>query len=344
MIVHQPKSVVKELQEGKRVIFAAGSVNSKMTLFISGPGGKSDLSSGCTVEVDENKEGIFKITNPPGKLPSGLSSADVIFVCGDSSGSKLVTMSSSSVGAFNLPDGGSVKTEITRPDKITDCYDSGSLHLPASNSLHYWTVRSNGDVTEFHFNEKDIASSQMCQAEGSLDKLCINDATITVKKDCSGSSIPSFSAGYLGSAGFLFGTDNSVYIFDAGIFSGMSSSLKKVSSKNAWKSSADVQPSSSKPGEETTNATNNSTIIYVALGILALLLIILGIIVFCCYFRGGVGGGKNSKKKEGGPKMSGKKGSSKKNSLKKSTLSKGSPSASKGKGSIAGGGSHRSFT
>ena len=221
-----------------------------MTLFISGPGGKSDLSSGCTVEVDENKEGIFKITNPPGKLPSGLSSADVIFVCGDSSGSKLVTMSSSSVGAVNLPDGGSVQTKITKQLKIAVCYDGGSLHLPASNSLHYWTVSSSGDVTKFHFNAKDIASSQTCQSEGMINKLCINDAKIAVKDDCSGSSIPSFSAGYLGSAGFLFGTDNSVYIFDAGVFSGMSSSLKKVSSKDAWKSSANVQPSSSKPGVE----------------------------------------------------------------------------------------------
>ena len=227
--------MVKELQDGKRVIFAAGSVNSKMTLFISGPGGKSDLSSGCTVEVDENKEGIFKITNPPGKLPSGLSSADVIFVCGDSSGSKLVTMSSSSVGAVNLPDGGSVQTQITGQTDILYCYDGGSIHLPSSKSLHYWTVSSSGKVDEFHFDTDSITTSDRCIPKGSPSKLCINDATITVKKDCSGSSIPSFSAGYLGSAGFLFGTDNSVYIFDAGVFSGMSSSLKKVSSKNAWK-------------------------------------------------------------------------------------------------------------
>ena len=207
-----------------------------MTLFISGPGGKSDLSSGCTVEVDENKEGIFKITNPPGKLPSGLSSADVIFVCGDSSGSKLVTMSSSSVGAFNLPDGRSVKTEITEQLKIAVCYDGGSLHLPASNSLHYWTVSSGGKVTKYIFKGASIASANRCDEDDDVpSKLCISDNTIAVKKDCPSSSIPSFSAGYLGSAGFLFGTDNSVYIFDAGVFSGMSSSLKKVSSKNAWK-------------------------------------------------------------------------------------------------------------
>ncbi len=229
----QQQSLVKELQEGKRVIFAAGSVNSKMTLFISGPGGKSDLSSGCTVEVDENKEGIFKITNPPGKLPSGLSSADVIFVCGDSSGSKLVTMSSSSVGALNLPDGGSVQMKID-PKYYSICFDDGSLHLPSSNSLHYWTVSSGGKVDEFHFDRDSISSAGMCIPKGSPSKLCISDTTIAVKDDCTGSTIPSFSAGYLGSAGFLFSTDNSVYIFDAGIFSGMSSSLKKVSSKNAW--------------------------------------------------------------------------------------------------------------
>ena len=242
--------MVKDLQDGKRVIFAAGSVNSKLTLFISGPGGKSDLSSGCTVEVDENKKGIFEITNPPGKLPSGLSSADVIFVCGDSSGSKLVTMSSSSVGAFNLPNGGSAQMKITEHLQIAVCYDGGSIHLPSSESLNYWTVSSSGKINEFHFDRDSITSAGMCIPKGSPSKLCISDTTIAVKDDCLGSSIPSFSAGYLGSAGFLFGTDNSVYIFDASAFSGTSSSLKKVSSKDAWKSSADVQPSSSKPEVE----------------------------------------------------------------------------------------------
>ena len=140
--------------------------------------------------------------------------------------------------------------KITEHLQIAVCYDGGSIHLPSSESLNYWTVSSSGKINEFHFDRDSITSAGMCIPKGSPSKLCISDTTIAVKDDCLGSSIPSFSAGYLGSAGFLFGTDNSVYIFDASAFSGTSSSLKKVSSKDAWKSSADVQPSSSKPEVE----------------------------------------------------------------------------------------------
>ncbi|KAH9391214.1 hypothetical protein TYRP_006812 [Tyrophagus putrescentiae] len=247
-----------------------------MTLFISGPGGKSDLSSGCTVEVDENKEGIFKITNPPGKLPSGLSSADVIFVCGDSSGSKLVTMSSSSVG---------------------------------------------------------------------------------------------FSAGYLGSAGFLFGTDNSVYIFDAGIFSGMSSSLKKVSSKNAWKgATTPYQPDVPDDHDDKNGNSKGKTIMFwllsIAIGIM--FIVAIGLCAYCIWGKcsekkkekkakkeatgagrsGGGGGGGHSSHSKDGRKDSKKtktlktKSGSKQGTAKisggrsgggSSSSSNSSPSASKGK-------------
>ncbi len=240
--------MVNDLQNGKRVIFAVGPVSSKMTLFISGPGGKSDVVAGCTVQVDENTSGVFKITDPPAKMPNGVSNADVIFVCVDSSGSKLVTMSSSSVGAVKLPDGGAVTTKITKPRYISDCYDSGNVHLSTSKSLHYYTLSSSGDVTYQNFNKKTIESSITCNTGEVSSKLCINGDKITVKEGCQGSSISNLVSGYVGgSSVYLFGSDNTVYVFDASAFtSEQSVALKKVASKDAWKGSGNDQ-SSSKP-------------------------------------------------------------------------------------------------
>ena len=238
--------MVNDLQNGKRVIFAVGPVNSKMTLFISGPGGKSDVAAGCTVQMDENKEGVFKIADSPAKMPNGVSNADVIFVCVDKSGSLLMTMSSSSVGAVKLPDGGTVKTKITEKKEIDYCYDSGNIHISSSKSLYYWTLSSSGDVDRFSFDES-ITTSKKCFSEKYSSKLCVNGDKITVKKDCHGPSIPSLTSGYVGgSTAYLFGTDNTVYTFDASAFKGQSVDLKRVSSKDAWKSSSNDQ-SSSKP-------------------------------------------------------------------------------------------------
>ncbi len=219
-----------------------------MTLFISGPGGKSDVAAGCTVQMDENKDGVFKITDPPAKMPNGVSNADVIFVCVDKSGSLLMTMSSSSVGAVKLPDGGTVKTAITDSGYITDCYRTGSIHLSSSKSLHYYTISSSGEVVYTYFNGKTIESSFTCIPVEVSSKLCVNGDKITVKKDCQGSSISNLVSGYVGgSSAYLFGSDNTVYVFDASAFtSGQSVALKKVASKDAWKGS-DNDQSSSKP-------------------------------------------------------------------------------------------------
>ncbi len=206
-----------------------------MTLFISGPGGKSDVAAGCTVQMDENKDGVFKITDPPAKMPNGVSNADVIFVCVDKSGSLLMTMSSGSIGAVKLPDGGTVKTEITKPGKISDCYDSGSTHLPTSKALYYYTISSNGELVTYFFNGKDISSSSMCNGSPS-SKLCVNGDKVTVKEGCQGSSISNLVSGYVGgSSAYLFDTANTVYVFDASAFKGQSVALKKVASKDAWK-------------------------------------------------------------------------------------------------------------
>ena len=207
-----------------------------MTLFISGPGGKSDVAAGCTVQMDENKDGVFKITDPPAKMPNGVSNADVIFVCVDKSGSLLMTMSSGSVGAVKLPDGGTVQTAIKDNDKITDCFDKGNIHLSSSKSLYYYTVSSSGEVHKFSF-ENSITTSERCFAEKHKSKLCVNGDKIIVKKDCQGSSISNLVSGYVGgSFAYLFGSDNTVYVFDASAFtSGQSVALKKVASKDAWK-------------------------------------------------------------------------------------------------------------
>ncbi len=208
-----------------------------MTLFISGPGGKTDIASGCTVEVEDSNGGVFKIVNPPGKMPAGISSADVIFVCVDSPGSKLVTMSSSSVAAVKLPDGGSEPTQIKEPRDIAFCYEQGSIYLSLSNALHYYIVSTSGVVRKYKFNEDNIVSSETCNAEGGQSKLCISDKKITIKKDCAGSSISGLVSGYVSaSIAYLFDTENAVYVFDASAFtSGQATDMKKVNATDAWK-------------------------------------------------------------------------------------------------------------
>ncbi len=234
------------MQNKKRVIFAVGLVSSKMTLFISGPGGKSDTASGCTVQVKESSEGVFRITNPPEKMPAGVASADVIFVCIDSPGSRLVRMSSSSVDTVKLPDGGSEPTKITKPNDINYCFDSGSIHLSSSNALHYYVVGSDGAVEKFHFGAESIASSSYCNREGNPSKLCINDDKVTIKEGCSGASIPGLVSGYVSaSIAYLFASDNTVYVFGASAFSsGQPTDLKKVDAADAWAGNtpAPVQP------------------------------------------------------------------------------------------------------
>ncbi len=238
--------MVNDLQNGKRVVFAVGPVNSKMTLFISGPGGKTDVASGCTVQMDENKDGVFKITDPPAKMPNGVSSADVIFVCVDKSGSLLMTMSSGSVGAVKMPDGGSASISIKGKLNTEICFDSGSIHLSSSKSLNYYTLSTAGEVNMFFFKDS-ITDSEKCYDKAQPSKLCVNGDKITVKKDCQGSSISNLVSGYVGgSTAYLFGSDNTVYVFDASAFKGQSVDLKRVSSKDAWKSSSNDQ-SSSKP-------------------------------------------------------------------------------------------------
>ena len=229
------QSVVNDLQAGKRVIFAVGPVNSKMTLFISGPNGKSDVASGCTVQVDESKDGIFKITNPLAKMPNGVSSADVIFVCADSSGSKLVTMSSSSVDAIDLPDGESVPVKM-KPSDLSLCFEDGSIHLSSNKSLYYWTFGSSGKMKHFHFNQESIMSSSSCNLESVPSKLCVNDEKIVIKDGCKGSVIPNLVSGYVSNTtAYLFDTTSSVYVFNASAFTdGQSVDLAKVGSKEAW--------------------------------------------------------------------------------------------------------------
>ena len=329
-----------------------------MTLFISGLGGKTDVVSGFTVQVEENNNGIFKITNPPSKMPNGVSSAEVIFVCVDlPDGSKLMTMSSSNVFAVNLPGGGTVPTEIKRKNDVLHCIRSGSTYVSSSTPLYYYMIDSDGALRHTNVIGKNISSSFACGSEFAT-KLCINENKLKVKVGCQGSTIPNLVSGYVSdTTAYLFDTANTVYVFDSSVFtSEQSVDLKKVISKEAWKGATSVQ-SSSKPEPEpkvksnflqsilflqnlmifvlfvpATSANDKSTIIFVMFGILALLLIFFCIFVYCCFFRGD---GKKSSKKKGKQAVSRKKNKSKKSfkkavgSKKKSTISKSSRSASK---------------
>ncbi len=234
------------MQNGKRVVFAVGPVNSKMTLFISGPGGKTDVAGGCTVQVEENNNGIFKITNPPSKMPNGVSSADAIFVCLDSpSGSKLVKMSSSKVETVNLPDGGTVPLKL---DNVGTCFYREYIYVSSNTPLYYYPIgpEPNAKVRYSHFYGKNITSSDRCYPGEPAKKLCISGNKLIVKKGCQGSSIPNLVSGYVSdTTAYLFDTANTVYVFDASAFTSEESvDLKKVSSKEAWKGATSVQPSS----------------------------------------------------------------------------------------------------
>ena len=242
--------MVSDLQNGKRVVFAVGPVNSKMTLFISGPGGKTDVASGCTVQVEENNNGIFKITNAPSKMPNGVSSAEIFFICVDSSGSKLMKLSSSSVVGVNLPDGGITPTNIKEKLQVTHCLRSDSSYISLNTPLHYYMFSTNGVVRPTSFGGKNISSAFACNTKTSSN-LCVSENKIMIKKYCQGSTIPNLSSGYVSdTTAYLFDTANTVYVFDASVFtSEQSVDLKKVSSKEAWKGSTSVQPSS-KPEPE----------------------------------------------------------------------------------------------
>ncbi len=220
-----------------------------MTLFISGPGGKTDVANGCTVQVEENNNGIFKITNPPSKMPNAVSSATVIFVCVDSSGSNVVTMNKNSVFAANLPDGKAVPVKI-HPSFFPACFYDGVTHISSNTPLYYYTINSS-EVRHRYFSGKTILSSDVCNPKGLIKYLCINNNKIVIKENCQGSVIPNLVSGYVSdTTAYLFDTANTVYVFDASVFtSEQSVDLKKVSSKEAWKGSTSVQPSS-KPEPE----------------------------------------------------------------------------------------------
>lgn len=190
-----------------------------MTLFISGPGGKTDVAGGCTVQVEENNNGIFKITNPPSKMPNGVSSADAIFVCLDSpSGSKLVKMSSSKVEAVNLPDGGVVSLKL---DRIGTCFYSEYIYLSSNTPLYFYPIGPvpKEKVYYANFDGKNISSAYNCNPGKPAKNICTNGNQIIVKMDCQGLTISNLVSGYVSdTTAYLFDTANTVYVFDASVF------------------------------------------------------------------------------------------------------------------------------
>lgn len=224
------------------------TVNSKLTLLISG----QDKTSvdGCLAEVEEPLNGVFKITKVE-PLPSGIpNDAPIKFACIDTFGSKLVTMSSKSIGAVTLPSGSFEPTAIKDDKNIGYCINSGNIYLPSSDSLYYFTIDASGDLKKYFFHGKEIKTSDTCSLDGNYDFLCITGAKITVSAPCQGKPISGLTSGFVGgSSTYLFDGSNTVYVFASiAIDRKETVNLKKVTSKDAW--TLGVNPNSDNPSNK----------------------------------------------------------------------------------------------
>ena len=252
------QKVIDDLQNNKRKIFAIGPVNSKTTLLISGTGGGDN---GYMVGVADNDNGVFHLKNLSfTKLPSstsGLTSDPVVFVCLDSTGSKLVSMSESKVSAVTLPDGAAVKPGIADKSDVATCFRSGEVHLAASSSQapSYFSIeKSSGRLTKFHFDKESIETSDGCATDGALGFLCTGGTDMSLfSHSCTGKPIADLVSGYVGpTTAFLFDASNTVYAFPSALFSNVNQSVavKKVSAKEAWPSD---RPTTKKPKRKKTS-------------------------------------------------------------------------------------------
>ncbi len=234
------QSIASDLKSGNRGVFAVGYVSDKLTLFVSGPGSGNhkNPSGGFQVAVEEATDGVFKISSAPVPVPSGIpSDADVEIVCKDSSGDNLVVMSKSEIGSLLLPSGSYEKTPITVYN-IPSCYHIASLHLSTNEVNHFYAIVSeNGNFQKFVFKEKNIRNSTMCNGEGNdLGQLCINDESISFKVKCDGTVPSGIISGSVGSTNvYLFDDSNTVYVFEATVFTNkQSAKLTKKSKEEAF--------------------------------------------------------------------------------------------------------------
>lgn len=204
--------------------------------------------------VDEPDNGTFKITKGQlTPLPAGISNDPVKFVCADSSGSNLVTMSDSKVGGVTLPGGGSVQTAITDADAISNCFSSGKIHLSSSELVNYYSIGSDGRGRKFKFYEGSIKSSTGCIFNGDLGYLCTSGLQISFSTTCTGTPISGLVSGFVGVTNAYLFDDSNVYVFSSNAFTGQSVLLTKKDSKSAWLG----KPSTSKP-DDNPNPPDNS--------------------------------------------------------------------------------------
>ncbi len=228
-----------------------------MTLFISGSSSKTDFAGGYQVTVkDDPADGRFSVDSALKLVPkyNSITGTEVMFVCQDSDGSSsLVTMSQDKVGALNLGQNKFTKLNINS-DSSYNCFAHGRLHFSTTEAKTFYVVdQSNGETHKFAFNGENINSALSCNeaTKKALGKLCkIGEDKITLSSSCSGSPPANIISGFVSSGtAYLFDGDNTVYYFDATIFSGSGSQvdLKKADSSSAWylESSDDVTTSNS---------------------------------------------------------------------------------------------------
>ncbi len=233
------QSIASDLKSGNRGVFAVGYVSNKLTLFVSGSGNHKNPSGGYQVAVEEATDGVFKISSAPVPVPSGIpSNADVKFVCKDSSGDNLVAMSNSEIGTLLLPSGSYEKTVIKNNGiDLPLCYLKASLHLSSNEAGHFYAISTDGNFTKFHFNQNSIKVSTVCiRPDDGLGQLCINEENISFKDKCDGTVPSGIISGSVGSTNaYLFDDSNTVYAFEASVFtSKQSAKLTKKSKEEAF--------------------------------------------------------------------------------------------------------------
>ncbi len=253
-----------------RGVFAVGRFRNKLTLFVSGTGSITDPNGGYQVTVDKVVNSVITISQDPEPLPSGIDWLEhsIKFVCYDSTGTYLVTMSEGKAGALSLDKKNFIGVMAGQePGVILYCSKFGALHVSSLNPLHFYLVnyRSYDGSIEYIFlrGPEPSPETTLSTADGCgngdpdlkpLGFLCVTgDQVVFSKEECDFTFTTDLVSGFVDEhTVYLFAKNNTVYTFSAKVFQkkGLSAKLIKANKGNAWKGPKGDEPSPSKSTDE----------------------------------------------------------------------------------------------
>ena len=245
-----------------RGVFAVGRFRNKMTLFVSGTGSPTDPNGGYQVTVDEVVDSVIYISQDPEPLPSGIDWLEhsVKFVCSDSTGTYLVTLSSEKAGALSL-DNKNFIVAVGGYDSsvLTFCWGGEALHVSSLNLLQFNHInfdKYNGSVPFYFIKSTSLDGTTIRNAEGCtyfehsnfMGFLCLNgDQVVFNQEKCTDGFTTGIISGFVDEhTVYFFAKDNTVYTFSAKVFqkNGPSAKVIKASRGDAWKGPGDEPPPS----------------------------------------------------------------------------------------------------